>query len=75
MELNTLEKKLTESFPNATIELTGDGRHFSVTIVDNAFDGLTLIQRERKVLSSLGAEIASGELHALSVRAVTPSEQ
>ena len=49
------------------------GGHFNVTIVAPAFEGKTLIQRHRMIYEALG-EAMQGEIHALSIKALTPDE-
>ena len=53
-----------------------DGRgesHFNVVIVSEAFEGLSRVERQRRVYDILAEEMA-GRVHALSVRTLTPSE-
>lgn len=47
--------------------------HFHVEIVASAFDGLSRIDRQRRVYDILAGELA-GPVHALSVTARTPRE-
>ena len=49
------------------------GGHFAATIVSNRFEGLNAIQRHRLVYEALG-ELMKTDIHALSVRALTPKE-
>ena len=51
----------------------GSETHFSVVVVSDAFDGVSLIQRHRAVHSALSTELSSG-VHALSVTARTPAQ-
>src|SRR3954466_2309068 len=55
----------------------GDGSmgetHFQVRIVAAAFEGLSRVERQRRVYSALKDELA-GPVHALSLSALTPSE-
>ena len=52
-----------------------DGRgHFDVTIVSTAFEGQNRIQRHRMVYDAL-TEILATDIHALRIRAFTPSER
>jgi len=48
--------------------------HFSVHIVSNAFQGLSLTQRHRMIYSALSEEFATG-LHALSLKTRTEDEE
>jgi len=49
------------------------GGHFTVTIVSAAFTGLGLLQRHRLVYDALG-DTMRREIHALSIRALSPEE-
>ena len=52
-----------------------DGKgHFDVTIVSEAFDGKSRIQRHRMVYDALGSLLES-DIHALRIKALTPSER
>ena len=51
-----------------------DGRgHFNVLIVSDAFEGQSLLKRHRLVYSALGDAMET-DIHALSIRAYTPTE-
>jgi acid stress-induced BolA-like protein IbaG/YrbA len=56
------------------VEVTGDGRHFEAKVVSADFSGKTLIQKHRMVMETVKQQIASDELHALSIKAYTPEE-
>ena len=49
------------------------GGHFKVTIVAKAFTNKTIIQRHRIVYEALG-EMMHRDIHALSIKALTPEE-
>ena len=55
----------------------GDGSqgetHFHVRIVSAAFDGVGRVERQRRVYAALADEL-NGPVHALSLKALTPSE-
>ena len=71
METEKVKALIEAGLPGAQVEVTGDGRHFEVMVVSEAFQGKSLLQRHRMVLATVGSEIASEELHALSIRAST----
>ncbi len=51
-----------------------DGRgHFSVSIVSAAFDGLSPIQRHKRVYAAMGT-LMDTDVHALAIIAKTPAE-
>ena len=55
------------------LEVEGDGQHFFATIVSDAFEGKRLIQRHQLVYAALGERMRQ-EIHALSMKTLTPSE-
>jgi acid stress-induced BolA-like protein IbaG/YrbA len=56
------------------LELEGDGRHWYATIVCAGFEGKRPIQRHQMVYATLGQKMHSDEVHALSMKTLTPSE-
>ena len=74
METERVEALIEAGLPGARVQVTGDGRHFEALVVSDAFEGKSLIQRHRMVLATVNSEIASDELHALSIKAKTPNE-
>jgi acid stress-induced BolA-like protein IbaG/YrbA len=55
------------------VRVAGDGEHFEALIVSEAFRGRTRVQRHQLVYAALG-ERMRGEIHALSMRTLTPEE-
>lgn len=57
--------------------IRADGRqgetHFHVRIVSAAFDGVSRVERQRRVYAALTDEL-QGPVHALSLNALTPAE-
>ena len=74
METEKVAELIRAGMPGAEVQVSGDGSHFDAVVVSDAFDGLTLIKRQRLVMDTVKAEIASGELHALSIKTYTLSQ-
>ena len=75
METEKVKALVEARLPGAKAEVTGDGRHFEISVVCEQFAGKPLIKRHRMVLDTVQAEIASDELHALSIVSTkTPEE-
>ena len=55
------------------LEVIGDGQHFQALIVSSAFSGRSRVQRHQLVYSALGERMRE-EIHALSMRTLTPEE-
>ena len=57
-----------------SIEVTGDGNHFEAIVVSEAFVGKRPVARQQMVYATVQDKISSGELHALSLKTITPEE-
>ena len=55
------------------LEVAGDGRHFQALIVSAAFVGLSRVRRHQIVYQALAGRM-EGDIHALSMRTLTPEE-
>ena len=75
METEAVAQLIRAGVPGAEVQVQGDGSHFEALVVSEVFEGLSLIKRERLVMETVKAQVASGELHALSVKARTPGQQ
>ncbi|MEN8167259.1 MAG: BolA/IbaG family iron-sulfur metabolism protein [Pseudomonadota bacterium] len=74
MENAKVEELIRAGMPGADVTVTGDGRHFEAIVVSADFAGKSLIQKHRMVMATVKEQIASDELHALSIKALTPEE-
>ena len=68
-----IKKWLEEGLEDARVEIDGDGRHFNAVIVSPAFEGKNSVQQHQLVYGVLGDKMKS-EIHALSMRTLTPLE-
>ena len=50
------------------------GGHYHVTIVAEAFEGKSLVQRHQLIYKALG-DLMKQEIHALGINALSPSEE
>ena len=65
---------IRDGMPSARVEVeTDDDKHFAALVVAEAFEGLRPLQRHQLVYRALGARMGV-EIHALSIRALTPAE-
>ncbi len=55
------------------VEVDGDGQHFQALIVSAAFAGKSRVQRHQLVYAALGERMRE-EIHALSMKTLTPEE-
>ncbi|MDY0309280.1 MAG: BolA family protein [Castellaniella sp.] len=64
---------IADNLPCEHLEVTGDGAHFEALIVSSAFEGKRTLARHQVVYQALGDRMRA-EIHALSMRTLTPSE-
>ena len=70
-EIKTL---IQEALPASEVEVTGeDGAHFEARVVSTAFEGKRAVARHQMVYAALGGRMGR-EIHALSLRTLTPDE-
>lgn len=50
------------------------GDHFQAIVISPTFQGKSTLERHRAVMTLLGPEIDSGEVHALTMKTYTPEE-
>jgi acid stress-induced BolA-like protein IbaG/YrbA len=56
------------------VDVVGDGRHWTAVIVSAEFEGKRPIARHQRVYATLGARMHTDEVHALSMKTLTPAE-
>lgn len=61
-------------FPNGIIQAANQGNKFDVRVVDDSFDGKRPVQRQQAVYALVNEKIASGDIHALNIQALTHAE-
>ena len=74
MNENDIKAKIESQLSCEIVEVTGDGSHFEVYVVSDDFEGKRAVARQQMIYATVQAEIASGELHALSIKTKTKQE-
>lgn len=74
MTAEQLQSLIAAGLPCEHLDVGGDGRHWSAVIVSPAFEGKRLIARHQLVYATLGQRIHTDEVHALSMKTLTPAE-
>lgn len=74
MTAQELHSIISQGMECSHLEVDGDGRHWQALVVSSTFAGLRRIQRHQTVYATLGDRMATDEVHALSIRAMTPEE-
>ena len=76
MDLKKIKERLIKNFPEDKVEvfdLRGSGDHFSVIVISDKFQGISLVDRHRMIYSIFKDEI-SKEIHAMQIKTYTSKE-
>jgi len=76
MNIDEIKQRLNSYFIDGKIEVfdsRGTGDHFSIIIISNKFDNVSLVDRHRMVYSIFEDKIVT-EIHALQIQAYTLDE-
>ena len=74
MENAQVKSLIEHGFPNSEIQISGDGSHFDALVVSSTFQGMSAVKKQQAVYATVTAEITSGDIHALTIKAYTPEE-
>jgi acid stress-induced BolA-like protein IbaG/YrbA len=73
MNPEDIKRMIESGMPDARVSVDGDGHHFEATVVSDAFAGLNSLRRHQLVYGTLGGKMGN-EIHALSLKTLTPAE-
>ena len=68
-----IQRYIEQGMACELVRVTGDGTHFEAVIVSAEFAGKSRVMRHQLVYKALGDRMRE-EIHALSMRTVTPQE-
>lgn len=74
MQIEQLEVLLRTNKDIADVKVEGDGKHYELTIISDAFVDQSKVKRQLWVYALLKTYILSGELHAIQMNTWTTAE-
>ena len=74
MEPKQVEELIKTGLPECEVTVTGENGHFDARIVGDVFEGLNPVKKQQLVYKTVNAYIASGELHAFTMKTYTVAE-
>lgn len=74
--MNSSEVKalLESAIEGCQVKAEGEGCNFQLTLISDAFNGLSTVKRQQLVYSHLQDAIASGAIHAVTMKTYTPDQ-
>lgn len=73
MQIDEIKSLIEQGIAGSLVLLDGDGTHFQSIVVSDKFTDKNMVQRHQLVYQALG-DAMGREIHALSIRALTPDE-
>lgn len=76
MTLEQIKARIEGAMPTTFVDVMdlGGGDHIRAIVVSEAFVGQPLIRQHKMVLDLFRSEIDSNEVHALTVKTMTPEQ-
>ena len=71
---NKIKEIIAGKMSYESLSVEGAESKYEVDIVSNEFNGMSTIQRHKLIYALLDNYIKTGEIHALTIKAKTPSE-
>jgi acid stress-induced BolA-like protein IbaG/YrbA len=75
MNPEKIQQLIEQNMQSAEVSVSGGEGKYIAEVTSEDFEGLMTIKRHKLVYACVNAEIASGELHALTIIAKTPTEK
>lgn len=69
-----IARRIRQALPDAQVQVALEGDRARIEVVSRGFEGLSRVRRHQKVYGCIGALIADGRLHAVSIDAATPAD-
>ncbi|MFZ5757859.1 MAG: BolA family protein [Pseudomonadota bacterium] len=75
MSPQEIQALISQGIDGATVMVEGaDGRHFSATVISDRFSGLTPVKKQQLVYATIGEQVTSGAIHAITLQTFTVAE-
>jgi acid stress-induced BolA-like protein IbaG/YrbA len=74
MQAEEIQQLIEAGLTAAEVYVEGDGTHFTALVITPAFEGQSRLKRQQMVYDTVRPYLLDGRLHALSIKALTPTE-
>ena len=74
METTEVKRLIEEGIEGCEAIVTADGSKYTAIVISDAFEGKTMIAEQKMVYAIVNEHIQSGAIHALTIKAFTPTE-
>lgn len=74
MQAQEIQTLLSDTMPDAEVQVAGEGGKFMVKVISGDFAGLNAVKRQQSIYKILNPHISSGAIHAVSMDLAAPGE-
>jgi acid stress-induced BolA-like protein IbaG/YrbA len=74
MSPEDVKERIEKGVADSEAIISGEGCNLSAIVISDSFEGKTMVAEQKMVFATVNDLIASGELHALGVKAYTRAE-
>lgn len=74
MMIDLIKTLLELAIPDAEVLVEGGSGKYTVTVVTDRFEGMRPVAKQQLVYGPLNPHIATGEIHAVTMRTLTKEE-
>jgi len=74
LDISQVKQLVQAAFPDCEVTVDGGDGKYLITAVGSAFEGLNAVKRQQAVYVVINEHIASGAIHAVTMRLLTPAE-
>lgn len=72
MQVEEIQAAVQAAIPGAQVDARLEGSHAHITVTSSAFEGLSPVKKQQMVYGALQDAIASGAIHAVHIKTLTP---
>lgn len=69
-----VEALIAKDDPDAQVVIDGEGCDLTITVISKSFAGQSIIKQHQGVMATLSEPLASGRLHAVTLKTYTPEQ-
>ena len=74
MTTDEIQKLIEAGVPDSKAMVSGGEGKYEAIVISESFADMSMVKEHQLVYATVKPQIASGELHALSIKAFTPDE-
>ena len=74
MQIEEVQAAVQAAISDSEVQAKFEGSHVHLLVISTAFEGASPVKRQQMVYAALSEAIASGAIHAVHMKTLTPAE-